>query len=369
MAILVATNKPSGVLSLAELEALDAGTSPTATERRFVCPLCDDRPRQGDRRVLSLNTITGLWICYRCDGRGKLREWWEDRPLLPRREQARARLRAAFALPSPVEPDHDPDDAEWRAWAASAVPLADTRGARYLAGRGIPLDLAGGAGVVYVRRWYGRPGVVYPLRDQDGALAAVGVRYVDGCSDPKTRVGGRLKYGAFTMTGAFSGDTVVIVEGPADALSMALCGVSAVALHRTSAPDWVIKRCALKRVLVALDADEGGDKGAAKMIPELESYGATVTRLRPWRKDWNDVLTLDGADYLRRVLFDAIAAPQWAAAWRAHRRNPDADLAAAIDSADLPAFREQLARYQGISLPTNTAAPVPPGPEQLEMIP
>jgi len=362
MTIVIATNLPAGpVVSLADLgdgEA-EAGTG----NRRYLCPLCSPERRKSRKRDLSANLATGAWQCWHCEAKGKLTDFWTERPKLSRKEQIRERVQKAFSLPPRVDPEHDPDDAEWRRWLTAAVPLAGTRGAAYLEGRGIPPDFAARHGVTYIRQWYGRPGIVYPLCDQAGKLAAVGVRYVDGGDDPKTRTGGRLLLGAFVVPGAFDGESVVIVEGPADALALALCGVSAVALHRTSAPAWVLRACAFKRVLVALDADDGGEKGVAQITPLLSAYGATVERLRPPAgKDWNDTLQASGVPALRRFIFDALAAPLWARAFRLHQRAPHATLEAAIDAADWSAFPSELRAY---ALPT--VATAAPSPVQVEM--
>jgi hypothetical protein len=308
MAILTATNKPAGpLLSLADL---GAGTAEASTgDRRFVCPLCDHTRHKQGTRQLSANMATGAWQCWHCGERGKLTDYWADRPALSRKDQKRERLRSIFhPVPRP-EPEHDPGDAEWRVWLKMAVPLAGSPGEAYLAGRGIPRELAAACGVTYMARWYGRGGVAYPLHDRAGVLAAVGVRYiVDGA--PKTRVRGKLSLGAFATPGAFDGDTVMLVEGPADALSLALTGRSAVALHRTSAPDWVVKQCAFKRVLVGLDADATGDEDSVSLIASLRRYGAMPVRLRPPAgKDWNDALIAWGIDRLREWLSGAAALP------------------------------------------------------------
>jgi hypothetical protein len=180
------------------------------------------------------------------------------------------------------------------------------------------------------------------------------VRYTDGRDDPKTRVGGRLGLGAFVTPGAFTGDTVVIVEGPADALSLALCGVPAVALHRTSAPDWVIKKCAFKRVLVALDADAAGDEKSPILSDAVAAYGATPARLRPPAgKDWNDALGEWGVDRLRAWLFVRLVADSWKRARARSLTWPVHDaLEAAIVTSDWPAYQRELPRYErGAVLP------------------
>lgn len=336
-------------LSLADIGATGEGRT---GNKRFVCPLCDSTRKKKNTKQLSVDMATGAWQCWHCGEKGLLTDYWTERPKLNPKEQARERLRKVFSITPRSEPDQDPDDADWRRWLRAAVPLVGTPGEAYLAGRGIPLDLAAANGVTFIRSWYGRPGVVYPLLDAAGAVAAVGVRYVtDG--DPKTRVRGKLGLGAFAAAGALAGDTVVIVEGPADALSLGLCGVPAVALHRVYAPDWLVKQCAFKRVLVALDADTEGDKASPVLVDAVSAYGAKAERLRPPAgKDWNDALREWGVDRLRRVLFDMLARPRWQAAFTRRQRPPHPPLESAIDTADWQAFCREIVTYEAGTLPT-----------------
>lgn len=52
-----------------------------------------------------------------------------------------------------------------------------------------------------------------------------------------------------------------------------------------------------------ISADEAGDRAAAKIGENLQTYGATVGRLRPeGAKDWNEFLTVYGADELSNYL-------------------------------------------------------------------
>lgn len=92
---------PSGspVLSLQELEAFDPRALQGGGEGRFLCPLCGQgKPKDAAHRSLTMNVRNGAWQCFRCAARGKLREMWDERLLLPRRERARTALKAAFAL-------------------------------------------------------------------------------------------------------------------------------------------------------------------------------------------------------------------------------------------------------------------------------
>ena len=292
------TERPA--LSLAELEAYDRHPSGAGAERRFCCPCPPCREKAVDRthQSLTANVESGAWICWRCQATGKLTERWTDRPARPlrdvRREAALRRLR--------VQPDPQPGT------AASApllprllercVPLGGTEGQRYLFGRGIGLGLATRAGVTFCPDVYGRPGVVFPLRDPAGELVAVNARHTDGRTDPKTRSVGDRSLGVFATPGALDPRApLVVVEGPMDALSLATCDVPAVALVCTRAPHWLRRKAAFRRVLVGLDADANGegDRASDVLAAELAPFAASVERLRPpgGVKDWNDALLAD----------------------------------------------------------------------------
>ena len=128
---------------------------------------------------------------------------------------------------------------------------------------------------------------------------AVGGRYTDGRADPKTRTAGSKRLGLFVTPGALEADPITVTEAPVDALSVALCGVPAVALDGTAAPAWLAAACAFRRVVMALDADDRGDAAAVEIGAELTALGATVERWRPaGAKDWNALLVQNGAETL-----------------------------------------------------------------------
>jgi hypothetical protein len=291
-------------LSLAELEAADPRPSGRGDERRFCCPLpaCADKPRDRAHQSLGANVTTGLWLCHRCGARGKLAERWEPRPW---REVSRRRALEAFALAPPPAPGRAASAAGLESLLAGCVPVEGTPGEAYLFGRGIGCDRATAAGVLFARAWYGRPAVVFPLRDRAGRVVAASGRYLDR-RPPKTRVAGDRKLGAFATPGVWDAaatgptdglghrGTLVVVEGPADALSLAECDVPAVALVGTSAPGWLGSAAAFRRVVVALDADAAGDRAVEGLLRELAPFARSVERLRPPAgKDWNDALLAD----------------------------------------------------------------------------
>ena len=120
---------------------------------------------------------------------------------------------------------------------------------------------------------------------------------------------------------------LVITEAPIDALSLAVAGVPAIALGGTSWPDWLPSACALRPVVLALDADKAGDDGCTRLTGALQAYGATIERWRPsGGKDWNDLLTSLGADRLRAELMRGDAEAESArlrAAWLVLVRQAD----------------------------------------------
>lgn len=293
---------PASSLSLRELEEFDPRSPTRPGERRFLCPLCGaDKPRDSAHRSLTLNTSSGAWMCWRCEAKGKLVEWHEDRPLPERR---REKLRRAFSLDEvSLRKDTPLKPGEWRRTLKGLQPLDETTGADYLLSRGLTIEIAHEAGTRFSRDFYGRPAVVFPLRDKQGQFVAAQGRYLADGSGPKARTVGDKKLGAFTTSGLWEaiagGAPLVVCEAPIDALSLALCGFPALALCGKDGPDWLPRACAFQAVALAFDADEAGDGGADKLAAQIEPLGAKPFRLRPeGGKDWNELLQVQGRDTL-----------------------------------------------------------------------
>lgn len=288
----------SPILTLQHLAAFDPRASGVTVgqdggEHRFLCPLCGgEKPRDSVHRSLSLNVGTGIWHCHRCAQGGKLREAWDERPLPARRDRARAALAQTFAVapsPAPELPKSD----EWRKSLHNLEPPEGTRGMFYLRARGLSVEVAHQAGARFSRDFMGRPAVVFPLRDRDGVLRGAHARYVDGRDKPKARTLGDKRLALFATHNALNPElpALIVTEAPLDALSLAEAGYPAVALCGTDEPAWLHRICAFRRVLLAFDADEAGDRAGEKLAPMLGSFGAKCERLRPeGGKDWNEVL-------------------------------------------------------------------------------
>ncbi len=240
-------------------------------------------------------------MCWRCDAKGRLVEWHEERPLLERR---REKLRQTFSLPEvSLCKDSPTKSGEWRRTLKGLQLLDETIGASYLLSRGLAIEVAHEAGSRFSQDFYGHPAVVFPLRDKQGQLVAAQGRYLSDGSSPKARTIGDKKLGAFTTSGLWEavagGAPLVVCEAPIDALSLASCGFPALALCGKDGPDWLARACAFQTVALAFDADDAGDLGAGKLAAQIEMLGAKPFRLRPaGGKDWNELLQEQGREEL-----------------------------------------------------------------------
>ena len=300
-------------LSLADLERFDPRAPDGGRrERRFCCPDCGtEKPVDQKHRSLAVNTATGLFTCHRCQAEGKLSEWFEDRPTETKAQRARAQAVAAFTgrrstatsakAPAPAPTKADEGGFDWRAaWATADEIAQSTAGTEYLSGRGIPAGLAQACEVKFSARWYGRPGVLFGVRDRAGDLVAVQGRLIDGAG-PKALTAGPKSDGVFSTLDALDSPVCAIVEGPVDALALAAVGLPAVALLGTNAPAWLAKALHSKHVLLATDADPSGDDCAGRLVKEISTK--RVLRLRPrGAKDWAEILSELGRDRLAVAL-------------------------------------------------------------------
>ena len=318
-------------LSLADLETYDPSPIVSGPERRYLCLECGDgKPRDAKHRCLKANTQSGAYMCHRCGLSGKLRDFWQDRPEYGVKYQQSGQScanrgtnrgqwrRARRASVPPIEAAPVPDrGAPWREQLRGAAKLNHASakpGASYLAGRGVSLEIAKVSSVIYAPRWYGRASIVFPIRHQSGALVAAQGRAIES-ADKLT--GGPKSQGIFSAHSIVAErlfcatdkrlPALILTEAPIDALSLATCGFPALALCGTSGPAWLHRICGLRRVLLATDADEAGDKAACDLSSKISPFGAQCERLRPeGAKDWNALLLEIGAP----ALSDWLAARQ-----------------------------------------------------------
>jgi hypothetical protein len=269
----------------------------------------DGKPRDTAHRSLALNIDTGAYLCHRCGVKGVVREKWSKPSFTPRKVRAAAALARAFSIeptPPPTQEIESDSAAKLSQVLKDAVPIFGTAGAKYLEKRGIPVELASEANVLFSNNFYGRPAVLFPMHNQAGELVAFNGRFTDGKElqgKLKTQSVGKKSYGLFATHGALESEITTVCEGVFDALSLGLCGLPAVAVVGTSFPEWLPSALAFRNSFVATDADESGDKAADSLVNVLRSRGARAVRMRPERaKDWNDTLLDIGADALREFV-------------------------------------------------------------------
>jgi hypothetical protein len=185
-----------------------------------------------------------------------------------------------------------------------AVPLAGTTGQKYVERRGIPVEVADGAGVRYAADWGGRPAVVVGLYDRHDALVSVHGRYfhvVRGQDKMRTIGPGG---GVINVRGGWRMNPLIVVEGLFDALSLAVCGCSCIAtIGRPVA--WLPEIAAGRRAYVAFDNGRAGDESAAR----LTAWLADARRVYPPGRslDWNSALVRRGRSAMTRYLEKVIA--------------------------------------------------------------
>lgn len=310
-------------VTLQEIESYDSRPQKSGEEKRFLCclsDLCRGKPRDSAHRSLSVNTRTGFYICHRCGAKGKLREFWEEKPKLNFKQRARMKLSERFSTTERIIAKTDKNQSHqepWRLkWDSMQTAFADSAAEEYLLGRQIPPEISRAADCGFAAQWEHWENiegkwklngidrrVVFPVRDKEKNLVAIQGRAIDRewiASDKITR--GDKSLGVFySAPDVFEQKVIAVCEGAVDALALQTCGVAAVAMMGKSAPDWLSVRLGFKAVLLATDADEAGDEAAARLEVELKPTGASTMRLRPkGAKDWGEALEKRGVENLSK---------------------------------------------------------------------
>ena len=270
-------------MNTSDLRQFDPRAPETRKQRRYCCPNCHgDRPFDAAHRSLVVDSETGAYICHRCNARGRLDDYRSDTPS-PRR-MSRAALSASNARRlasvdlSPGKP-RELDRSRLDQYQAATLTAP---GAQYLRSRGLDPDLAAATGIRSTSDWYGRPAVLFPLRDRSGELVAIQGRYTDN-REPKCR--STSGTGEAVFRAGDPAGVVAIVEGPLDALALWSAGLPAIALIGATAPGW-LTRSLRGSILIATDADERGDRAATEIRRALRVDPVRIARLRPASKDF-----------------------------------------------------------------------------------
>ncbi len=182
-----------------------------------------------------------------------------------------------------------------------SLPLYNTPGLHYVEKRGISAEIAHKACVRFDPDWNGRPAVLVPMVNAEHKLCSLHGRYLSimGKQNKMFTVGpgGGILY----VGHGWAVEPIILVEGLFDALSLAMCGYSAVATVGRHAP-WLPKVCRDRSVILAFDGNHPGD-AEAKFYDEILE-GAHCYRVAPpgHSKDWNTALMKHGQHGIKQWL-------------------------------------------------------------------
>ena len=176
---------------------------------------------------------------------------------------------------------------------ASALPLFGTPGEGYVEKRGIPVQLAHDANVRFDLNWHGRAAILVPMKDPAGNLCSVHGRYLEHTGQQTKMLTIGPGGGVVSVMEGLRRDSIILVEGLFDALTLALCGHGSIATVGRWAP-WLPEFCAGKVVWLAFDGNRPGEATAMRYKQTL--VGADTRRLPPpgRSKDWNTALVNRG---------------------------------------------------------------------------
>ena len=310
------------------------------------------------QRSLSIDCTTGWGYCHCCHATVLV----EDRsPEIAARLKRNARIQSQDCSPpldKPIHrasPNQEPATFAPLSWqchevaalfsilpAMQAALATSRRVQRYLAARCIPLPLAQATGVAYLtratweatratphneflKRWVGR--LIFPLGSPAGwGFIGRSLWYWEtGMDENQHKAMLEEKHvrrwiktnpaGWFSTHPAQFAQTLVLVEGGFDRLALLAAGVPAhqvIALVGTAArPAW-IATCApqVKRLILALDADSGGQDATERLAHAFREVGLAVQLASPPQdekgKDWSERYRCHGASGVWPLL-DAIS--------------------------------------------------------------
>jgi DNA primase len=145
--------------------------------------------------------------------------------------------------------------------------------------------------------------LVVPLRDLSGNVVSFYGRRIEGDGHfylPGPRRG--LVNGACAATA----EEIILTESVIDALSFLQAGIpNAIPLYGTNGytadHDALLEKHRVRRVVLALDSDEAGQKAAAALMQKLSSRGIAVRNVVLPVKDPNQLLVAEGAEGFRKT--------------------------------------------------------------------
>lgn len=291
---------------------------------RAMCPIHGS----DHQRSLSIDRSTGWGFCHCCHATVRVEAL--SSPFVFA-DQGHTLMRKAGASQHPTTIASGWQQAEVAA-LQTALPviqeaLASSRRAqRYLDERGIPPLTAIAAGLGYLsravweqfssseaqhllKRWIGR--ILFPLTSPCGRgfIGRTLLKWEPGMDENAHKAlleqpGAPKRWIKTNPAGWFGGDALqssegplILVEGGFDRLALLSAGMpaeSVLALVGTAArPSWLMHLAPrLKSVVLALDADRGGEEAMERLADEFQQAGLPVSLCPPprdrWGKDWSE---------------------------------------------------------------------------------
>lgn len=246
---------------------------------------------------LSINLDTGLWMCFVCPARGSIQKM---AALLGGTLDAEAiAIRAAAAL-TRVHQDEEPPDFTDKADAMYQQARVDKPKAimDYIIKRQLSTRV-----VSHFRLGWDGTRISIPYYDED-VVRAIKYRYPDGFKVYET---GSDRF-LYNINEVRDRPVVILCEGESDThavwswldglpevgYTVGVAGVPGTNVLRSTWELWAFELMMAKRIYIAFDADEAGDKWA---VTPMTLFGARARRLRPTRgKDITEHL-LNGGEF------------------------------------------------------------------------
>ncbi len=281
-------------LTDADLTSQHGAPKPYAggSRARAYCPVHGGE----NQRSLEVDLGTGRFFCHNCRAWGYMdwaREMFReerglerDAPQRPRRLQRPARVPPPPPPPPPVEPVRADLDALLTRFQEA---LPGSWGQRYLELRGIPLDVARAHGIGYAspKEWPGRGWkggrLVVPHTTPEGRVVNLYGRAVAKGDVPKQIKHDHLRgnKGWFHARAVREGEgPLYVCEAPLDALALVAAGYErSTAIFGTHGWRWEWIPQDVRRIVLATDADQGGEKAREKIGGEARMRGIGVAYL------------------------------------------------------------------------------------------
>ena len=184
---------------------------------------------------------------------------------------------------------------------ACAEPLVGTAGEAYVERRGIPVAVATAAGVAFDGNFGDRPAVITALRDSEQRVTSVHGRYLNTVRGQNKMLTIGSGNGVISVLNGWQAEPLIIVEGLFDALSLAVCGWSAVA-HIGRWANWLPGVSAGREVWLAFDASRPAEVDVARYRGRLPHAQVRRVLPPPRCKDWSTALLKRGPGEVTRWL-------------------------------------------------------------------